>query len=85
MPTIPFFVVITMTPFAPLAPYIAVDDASFKMSIDSISEGLRELLLKFSIGKPSITYNGELSCVTELFPLIEIEGAEPGVPSGEVT
>ena len=64
---------------------MAVEEASFSTSIDSMSEGLMELVLKFSIGNPSITYNGELSCVTEFPPLIKMVGAAPGIPSGEVT
>ena len=40
LPDLPFFVVIRITPLAPLDPYIAVEDASFNTSIDSISEVL---------------------------------------------
>src|SRR5690606_37188589 len=39
-PDFPFFVVITMTPLAALAPKTAVELASFRMSIASLSTGL---------------------------------------------
>ena len=39
-PAFPFLVVITITPFDALGPYIAVAEASFNTSILSISSGL---------------------------------------------
>ena len=39
LPTFPFLVVIKITPFAPLEPYIAVASASFKTSMVAIVEG----------------------------------------------
>ena len=42
-PVLPLFVVINTTPFAPREPYIAVADASFKISIPAMSVGLIKL------------------------------------------
>ena len=69
MPDDPDFVVIKITPFAPLEPYIAVADASFKIVIFSMSLGLirdnglilypflveDSLISSFINGIPSIT------------------------------
>ncbi|MNY17560.1 hypothetical protein D3C86_1508820 [compost metagenome] len=74
-----------ITPFAPLAPYIAVADASFKISIDSISAGFIALLFASSNGKPSTTYSGELSCVMDPAPRITILLTSPGCPSDPET
>ena len=38
-----------------------------------------------STGNPSITYNGELSCVSELLPRMTIFICDPGIPSPELT
>ena len=40
LPALPFLVVTSTTPLDALAPYIAAEDASFNISIDSISSGL---------------------------------------------
>ena len=42
LPSLPVLVVIITTPLAPRAPYIAADEASLRISIDSISLGLIE-------------------------------------------
>ena len=50
----------TMTPLAPRAPYIAVADASFRISIDSMSAGAMAVAIELSVGNPSIIYKGAL-------------------------
>ncbi|MNN12857.1 hypothetical protein D3C81_1258660 [compost metagenome] len=56
LPDIPFFVVTKTTPFAPRAPYSAVDAASFKTDILWISFGFSVASgLSFCAGTPSIT------------------------------
>ncbi|MNX79693.1 hypothetical protein D3C86_1113300 [compost metagenome] len=64
---------------------MAVADASLRISIDSMSCGLMKLLFGFSIGKPSMTYKGELSCVTDPAPRMVMLMADPGCPSTELT
>src|SRR5690606_6923383 len=74
---------------------MAVADASFKTSIDSISEGLivdsafkfgpsatvpPKLSLLLSTGNPSMTYNGSLPALMELLPLVLTDVAAPGCP-----
>ena len=83
-PVFPFFVVMITTPFAPRAPYIAAEDASFSTSIDSISFGLNvnngfvgaPLLDSFVVtnGIPSNTYKGSLPALILAAPrtLIDI-------------
>jgi len=44
-PVLGLMVVINTTPFAPLEPYIDVEAASFKTSMDFISEGFKKLIL----------------------------------------
>ena len=61
-PSFAFLVVMMITPFAPRTPKMARDDGSFRISIDSISSGLRKLIL--SLNKPSTMYSG-------LYPLME--------------
>ena len=56
LPFFPFLVVISITPNAALAPYIAAEEASFKTLILSISLGLR---LPMSIGTLSTKIRGE--------------------------
>ena len=55
----PRFVVINITPLAPLLPYIAVAAASLRIVVDSISLGFIAFKLPL-YGKPSTTYKGEL-------------------------
>ena len=77
--------VIRTTPLAPREPYIAVADASFKISIDSFGfkddKGLNTAELNpfgsptpvpasLDIGAPSMTYNGSLSELIEPVPRI---------------
>src|SRR5882672_9525450 len=73
-PPDPFLVVIMITPFDALVPYIAAADASFRMVKDSMSLGLIKLkgfdapgialvvpvMGVLSIGTPSITMSGSL-------------------------
>ena len=76
-------VVIITTPLAPLAPYIAVAEASLSTSIDSISEDeISEIL---SIGNPSTMNRGLLSCVIEPPPRTRICTSASGAPSATVT
>ena len=71
------------TPFAARAPYNAVDAASFKTVIDSMSS-----LFKFAIlaeyGTPSTTYKGSFEDEIEPKPRIRTAGADPGCPLVEV-
>ena len=55
-PSFAFLVVIMITPFAPRTPNMANEDGSFNTSIDSISSGLRKLIL--SLKSPSTIYKG---------------------------
>ena len=76
-PSLAFLVVMMMTPFAPRTPKMASDDGSFRISIDSISSGLRKLML--SLNNPSTTYNG-LYPLMEFVPRIRISGSAPARP-----
>src|SRR5688572_7994412 len=61
----------TMTPFAPRAPYIAVSAGSLRTRIDSMSCGLtpwREPPGPAAIGMPSNTYSGSLLPYTDDAP-----------------
>ena len=75
----PFLVVIRITPPAPLDPYIAVAEASFKTSIDSISLGCTLDILPPCI--PSIIISGSLAALIELTPRIRIDTLEFGEAS----
>ena len=55
------------TPLAPRVPYIAVDEASFRTSIDAISEALISSVEPYSI--PSTRNSGVFDAFTERFPL----------------
>ena len=75
----PLKVLINITPFAPLEPYIAVADASFSTVILSISAGLIEFKAFLDPptppsfkGTPSTTISGELVSDKEPSPLILI-------------
>ena len=69
-------VVTITTPFEPLEPYIAVADASFKTSIDSMSFGCGIT----APTKPSTTISGALLALIEVFPLIFMLMGAPGSP-----
>ena len=56
---------------------MAVAEASFNTSIDSISDGLISPMPPVT-GTPSITYNGSLLAVIERLPRIITLGVEPG-------
>src|SRR5690606_37874899 len=77
------FVVIRTTPFAALDPYIAAEEASFKIWISAISLGDKNLML--STGTPSTTYKGSLLPLKEVVPRIRIDISPPGVPLGCMT
>lgn len=74
-PSTPLFVVISITPLAPLTPNTAVADASFNTEIDST-----ELISTLVIGRsiPSTNIRGSLP-FHELLPRITIRGSSsPG-------
>ena len=85
-------VLIKITPLAPLEPYIAVADASFKTVILSISAGLIEFKAflepptppSFN-GTPSTTINGEFVKDKDPKPRILMAWPSPGAPLPEVT
>ena len=91
-PDLPLLVVITITPFAPRAPYAAVADASLRTVILAISllfklanevseePEVAAAWLPLVIGTPSITYNGSFPAVIEERPRILMFATEPGVP-----
>src|SRR5690606_6145326 len=62
-----------------------VAEASFNTLNSAISSGLIDDRLNPSIGKPSTTYKGELSCVIELPPRMIISDSSPGWPESELT
>ena len=91
IPVVPLLVVIRITPFAPLAPYMAVAEASFKTSIVSMSSGL----MKFNgldsepvpakpTGNPSITKSGPVPCRRLPCPRMMIRCPAPGAPLDDV-
>ena len=67
-----------MTPLDALDPYIACEDASFNISIDSISDGFRLSIL--GIIMPSTTNNGALEPWIDLSPRILMTDEAPGSP-----
>ena len=73
----PFLVVIKTTPLPALDPYKEVEAASFKIDIDSISDGLIEAISPVKIA-PSTTYNGSLSAFNEPKPRIRTLADSPG-------
>ena len=85
LPSSPFclFVVISTTPFAPLAPYKAPADASFRTDMDSMSLLLMELRSP-SNGTPSTTIRGEFDAFIEPNPLILSSAPLPGWPPPDV-
>ena len=90
----PFLVVIMMTPFAPLLPYMAVDEASFRTSMEAMSSVFikaRELICESMPaipmpedvatsprGKPSTTIRGDVEPERDAAPRISILDAAPG-------
>ena len=60
---------------------MAVEEASFNISMDSISLGFKSLILPSIKGKPSTTYRGSLLAVIEPLPRTRIEGEAPGLLS----
>ena len=82
--SLPFLVVIKITPLPALEPYKEVDAASFNIVIDSISAGLISPMLPLYI-VPSTTYKGALDALTEPNPRIRIEEDSPGCPVAAVT
>ena len=79
LPCLHFLVVIIMIPFAPRAPYKAVEAASFNTVIDSISFVLIEDKSP-SNGTPSTTYNGSVPALIEPTPRIRTLADSPGWP-----
>lgn len=78
-PVLPRFVVISMTPFAPRAPYNAFEAASFSTVIDSISDVLIADISP-SYGTPSTTYKGVLLADIEPIPRMRTVASFPGCP-----
>ncbi|MPM51378.1 hypothetical protein SDC9_98126 [bioreactor metagenome] len=76
LPTDPFFVVIKTTPLEALEPYIAVDEASLRTSIDSISFGFIPLN---ALSTPSTKMSGSLLLLMEEPPRIRMVASSPGV------
>ena len=64
---------------------MAVAEASFKTSIDSMSLGFKEPMLDVSCGKPSMTYKGAVLWVNEPAPRITILKLSPRPPSVDET
>src|SRR5690606_13903678 len=82
-PLVPDFVVISTTPFAAREPYIAADEASFRICMLVISLGERKRIL--STGTPSTTYKGSLLPLKDVVPRTRIDISDPGAPFGCVT
>ena len=73
---------IMMTPAAALEPYIAAEEAPFKMSILWISSGFNSLMSKsLVIGTLSTTIRGEVAPLKEGTPRISNRAGLPGAPS----
>ncbi len=81
---LPLLVVIKITPLAPRAPYKALDAASFKTVVLSISAVFIEDISP-SKGTPSTTYKGELPAAIDPTPLIRTVDVVPGCPFVLVT
>ena len=77
----PFLVEIKITPFPPLAPKIAAEDASFRTSKDSMSFISRLPKKSLSTTIPSTTISGEELLVIDPVPLTRIVGSDPASPS----
>ena len=92
LPLIPFFVVIIITPFEALEPYIAVAEASFNIVKDSILSGgimLKGLEIpvtpELSTGTPSMTIRGSLVAFKDEPPRIRMSPPPSGFPPLMVT
>src|SRR5690606_6967524 len=81
-PRTPDLVVIKTTPLAAREPYIAAAEASFKISIDAKSDGLRLLML--STCTPSTIYSG-LVLLSDPDPRISSRTPDPGFPPEDST
>ena len=57
---------------------MAVEEASFKISMEAISAGLISFKLPFISGNPSTTYNGSFPDCMEPAPRIRNMGDSPG-------
>ena len=57
---------------------MAVAEASFNISIDSMSAGLMSFMFASVSAKPSTTYNGSVPALMDAEPRIRIVGASPG-------
>src|SRR5690606_26164854 len=74
IPDLPFFMLMTTTPFPALTPQIEAADASLKRVISSMSFGLIELISP-SYANPSNIISGLLLAYTVLCPLILMVGS----------
>jgi len=71
-----------MTPAAALEPYIAAEEAPFKMSILWMSSGFNSLMSKSLVmGTLSTTIRGEVAPLKEGTPRISNRAGLPGDPS----
>jgi hypothetical protein len=78
----PDFVVIIITPLAPLEPYIAVADASFNTSIDSISFGFKnEIGETATLPEPPVEEKSHLQLVF----LVDLPVASPEIGTPSIT
>src|SRR5690606_33245974 len=84
---LPRLVVTKITPLAPRAPYIAVEEASLSTSMEAISLGFIKSIGVLPLVNPvafrmtpSITYKGLLDTLTEVLPRIRIFALPPGRP-----
>ena len=78
--TVPRFVFMIMTPFAPRTPYIALAEASLSTENDSISAGSMSLRLRST---PSTRTRGDVFPLNDAIPRIQkFESSYPGSPEG---
>ena len=78
--TFPDFVLIIITPFAPLLPYTEVAEASFKTDTLAMSLGLILLKLSSSTGTPSRINKGSMLPLIDPTPLKITVLFAPGCP-----
>ena len=76
-PSVPVFVVMRMTPFAALTPYMAAVAASFNMDMDAMSFGLRYCIC---LSTPSTRMRGEDPLKVERPLTSSWAESSPGVP-----
>ncbi len=80
-PSLPSFVVTSITPFAPRAPYKAVAAASFIIEKLAISSTCSRAKSEDDISTPSIRISGPLAYVNEVTPRTKkLASSEPGSP-----